>query len=209
MSRFWVKVASTFKQYNNILGYELINEPWAGNVWRSPTLLLPGEAGRRNLAPLYDHLNAEIRKVDDVTNIFYEPVTWGVFLNGNWSGTGFADVPGGVNFRNRSVLSYHYYCWLLDPSTAQQHYGWFDRIVCDKIVGADLIPAVLKDLNKTGGSAFLTEFGLCSPDGKNDSINTLECEFVLSQADKYLQSWTYWDSDFFDGCSAHINWDTW
>lgn len=29
-SSFWTLVASTFKKHSNLLGYELINEPWAG-----------------------------------------------------------------------------------------------------------------------------------------------------------------------------------
>jgi endoglycosylceramidase len=78
-----------------LLLLQLINEPWAGDVYSDVTLLVPGEAGRRNLGPLYDRLNAAIRTVDERTPIFYEPVTWGVVLNGNNTGTGFGSVPGG------------------------------------------------------------------------------------------------------------------
>jgi len=56
---------------------------------------LPGVAGRDNLAPLYEHLNAAIRRVDENTLIFYEPVTWSVFLTSRQAGTGFKTVPGG------------------------------------------------------------------------------------------------------------------
>lgn len=62
-----------------VLGYELINEPWAGDVYFHPTLFLPGVAGRKNLAPLYERLSAAIRAVDDQAVVFYEPVTWAVF----------------------------------------------------------------------------------------------------------------------------------
>lgn len=30
MAEFWGKVATEFKSFSNILGYEIINEPWAG-----------------------------------------------------------------------------------------------------------------------------------------------------------------------------------
>lgn len=30
LAEYWAKVASEFKDYENLLGYELINEPWAG-----------------------------------------------------------------------------------------------------------------------------------------------------------------------------------
>jgi len=74
----------------------LINEPWAGDIYSKLALLLPGMAGKTNLAPLYDHLNTAIRTVDDHTLIFYEPVTWSVFLGSGEGGTGFSSVPGGA-----------------------------------------------------------------------------------------------------------------
>ena len=71
---------------------QLINEPWAGDIYNDVTLLAPGQAGSRNLAHFYDKLNAAIRVVDSRTPVFYEPVTWGILLDGNISGTGFESV---------------------------------------------------------------------------------------------------------------------
>ena len=45
------------------VGYELLNEPWAGDIYNEPSLLLPGIAGKENIMPLYDNLNAYIRRV--------------------------------------------------------------------------------------------------------------------------------------------------
>ena len=64
-AKFWIKTAQTFKSHTNVMGYELINEPWAGNVYRNPTLLLPTVADKKNLAPAYDALAKAIRTVDD------------------------------------------------------------------------------------------------------------------------------------------------
>lgn len=61
---------------------------------------------------------------------------------------------------------------------------------------------MLKEVNRLGGASFLTEFGLCAPDGDPLSINTIECNAVLKMADSHLQSWTYWDSGFFDDCGG-------
>ena len=70
------------------------------------------------------------------------------------------------------------------------------------------MPTVREEVTRLGGSSFLTEFGICDPDGDEQSINTVECEFVLQEADEYLQSWTYWDSLFFNdslhGKNYHI-----
>ena len=60
------------------------------------------------------------------------------------------------------------------------------------------MPTVNEEVTRLGGSSFLTEFGICSPDGDEHSVNTVECEFVMQEADEYLQSWTYWDAQFFN-----------
>ena len=56
---------------------------------------------------------------------------------------------------------------------------------------------IVDEVSRLGGSSFLTEFGLCSPDGQSASVDTVECLAVLDLADKFLESWTYWDSHFF------------
>ena len=66
------------------------------------------------------------------------------------------------------------------------------------IVCMQVMPTVRDEVTRLGGSSFLTEFGICSPNGDEQSISTIECEFVMQQADEYLQSWTYWDSHFFN-----------
>jgi endoglycosylceramidase len=46
---FWKTVAEQFADSDSIIGYELINEPWAGNVWEDLFLFLPWVADQRNL----------------------------------------------------------------------------------------------------------------------------------------------------------------
>ena len=38
----------------HVLGYEIMNEPWCGDVYEDPTLLVPGVADRRYLQPMYE-----------------------------------------------------------------------------------------------------------------------------------------------------------
>ena len=69
-------------------GYELINEPWAGDIYRHPDQLAPCEwaqcnicyssfttdvADKINLSPMYARLHQAIREVDDDHVIFFEP----------------------------------------------------------------------------------------------------------------------------------------
>jgi endoglycosylceramidase len=133
-AKFWVKTAQTFKSHTNLMGYELINEPWAGDIYTNPTLLLPTVADERNLAPAYEALAKAIRAVDDKHCIFFEPVTWDDF------GVGFKKVPGGDSYQNRSVLSYHYYV----PPDFNANVNFDVRI---------------RDLEKLKCGGMLTEFG--------------------------------------------------
>ena len=38
---FWGRVAQKFQDNKYVLGYELLNEPWAGDVYRHPDQLEP------------------------------------------------------------------------------------------------------------------------------------------------------------------------
>jgi len=104
-AEFWGKVAETFAGNEDVLGYEIMNEPWCGDVYEDPTLLMPGIADRRYLQPMYDRVNDEIRKHDDEHIILFESVTWEI--TGIGEAIGFTHPPGGDDYRNRSVLSFH------------------------------------------------------------------------------------------------------
>ncbi|CAF3878742.1 unnamed protein product [Rotaria sp. Silwood1] len=194
MGNFWRLVATTYKEHSNVLGYEIINEPWAGNYLVNPTLFLPGIAGAKNLQPFYNKIAKFIRSVDNDTLIFYEPVTWGVRLNGKYFGTGFTHVPGGDDYRNRSVLSYHYYCIILSviPVPDNSTIPIFDRVLCDDVEGPAVFRSVEIDLAQLGGSAFLTEFGGCDESPTCDE----QLDWGLNAADEFLQSWAYWGNYF-------------
>ncbi|CAF2270846.1 unnamed protein product [Rotaria magnacalcarata] len=194
MGNFWRLVASTYKNHSNVLGYELINEPWAGNYLENPAILLPGIAGAKNLQPFYETIAKYIRSVDNDTLIFYEPVTWGVRLNGKYVGTGFTHVPGGDDYRNRSVLSYHYYCIILSvvPVPGNSTIPIFDRVLCDDVEGPAVFSSVEIDLAQIGGSSFLTEFGGCDESPTCDE----QLDWGLDGTDEFLQSWAYWGNYF-------------
>lgn len=158
---FWEKTASAFKNFPNVIGYELINEPWAGDVYADPLLFVPGVADRMNLAPAYEVLSKAIRQHDEEHCIFFEGVTWDDF------GVGFQSVPGGELYRNRSVLSYHYY---KPPSI-----GLIESFETRK-----------KDQEKLKCGGMLTEFYTSA--GKIDDMFE-----TMTVADIYQQSWIGWD----------------
>jgi endoglycosylceramidase len=197
--QYWSIIASRFSGNNAILGYELLNEPWAGDIYANPLLLLPGFAGHFNLMKLYDKTHESIRLYDSDTLIFYEPVTWGVLLNENYFGTGFLRPPG--NDKQKTVFSWHYYCWLLQFAKnplVNGTYPYFEKTFCDNVQLEASFQSVKIDLLTLGsGPSFLSEFGVCSFFRDDGTLNTDECKEILNMSDKYFQSWTYWDSRFY------------
>ena len=272
LAQFWRILAREFKDEPSILGYELINEPWGGNVHENAAFLLPGVAGRRNLGPLYEKLHSAIREIDDETIVFWEPVTWalttyvkpnpimdnaleallsnytimdalyplGLFCGkmennsgfssrnskdlvnriseiisqvqsdgetttetGNPSvfGPGLRSVPGGPAYLNRTVMSWHYYCFALGYGNGSDlPYDLGLKELCHTLLGPSAFDAKGRRMPELAPKGFrsasmLTEFGLCKPDVKfPDSQNTQECQWVMKTAEEIGESWTYWDT---------------
>jgi endoglycosylceramidase len=104
---FWKKIAESTVDSNSrnaILGYELINEPYAGDIFKHPALLVPSVADKVRLQPAYDSLASAIRSVDTEGLIFFAAVTWDDVVQ-----AGFDHAPGGESEAFRSVFAYHYY----------------------------------------------------------------------------------------------------
>ena len=118
--------------------------------------------------------------------IFYEPVTWGMLFEGKIAGSGFTQVPGGPEYRNRSCFSFHYYCASFVPDW--EHKPTEQKLICDHVTGPLVMEAVKKDLKTLGGAQMMTE-GIACGDNKT------ECATVMGMLDDHLFSYTsYADS---------------
>ena len=58
-------------------------------------------------------------------------------FNGNVTGTGFTHVPGGEQNRDKSVLSFHYYCWFFD--IVGTNVTNLTRVECDLGLGVSCV----------------------------------------------------------------------
>ena len=97
---YWKKLASEYVYTTNVVGYNLLNEPWVGDTWADPTLLVPGVADHKVLEGLWNRATKQIRTVDNDTLIWFEGATLDVL-------SGFNNVPLGDGAK--SVHSWHYY----------------------------------------------------------------------------------------------------
>lgn len=200
----WRSFANAFKGEAGIVGYELMNEPFAGDVYANPLLFDPAYAGSHNLQPAYDVVAGAIREVDEQTVIMYEPVTWGMigaprkFASFD---SGFSHVPGGKQYANNSAYSYHYYCRLYSPKDPDQPYPALKKAACQDGLGPKVFSSVQETINELGGASFLTEWGgVYFTPGIHSAENSSakeEALWVMDEADRQLQSWTHWDIDWF------------
>ncbi|KAI8080047.1 glycoside hydrolase superfamily [Halteromyces radiatus] len=97
---YWKQLASQYVDTPNILGYNLLNEPWVGDQWADPTLLVPGVADHKTMEALWNRAATQIRNVDNNTLIWFEGSTFDIK-------SGFNNVPLGDG--SKTVQSFHYY----------------------------------------------------------------------------------------------------
>ena len=90
-------VAAFFKGRPEILGLELINEPFAGNLYLDPLIMVPGVADKLKLQPAYEAIHAPIRAADPDRLLVFAGTTWSNF------GAGFTQPPGGAAHADHSV----------------------------------------------------------------------------------------------------------
>lgn len=197
---FWQLIADNVSKFPNVLGYELLNEPWLGDVplsfdeinpMENPNwdLWFPKVSDKKNMVGMYKTLHQYIRKADNDTIIFFEPATGGNFLDA--FPVGFDDGPGGPDYNDRQALSYHVYCPFIDTKAASDFIQYIIRNLsldaCDVLNDA-MYDVRGSDTKKLKLAGFLTEFGNAG-DGTpaEGTIN-----FAAGKMDQFLHGWTYW-----------------
>ncbi|KAI8852499.1 glycoside hydrolase superfamily [Chytridium lagenaria] len=180
--KYWQLVVKTFMAYENVIGYEIINEPWPGNHWKDPMLLFPNMGATSTLYRFQQQVASAIRSIDPDSIIFFTGATW----DPDW---GVTEVPGGKQYANRSVSAFHYY----SPPSMSSPLKAMERRAQGELLRL-----------KVG--IFMTEFEMWD-DVKNFEKSVRKRWATLSAADVWLQSWTGWSYKSFaqdaggtDGC---------
>lgn len=129
---YWNIVIQTFKYSQNVIGYEIMNEPWAGNIYEDPLLLFPEYSDKKYLQSFYNKIYNNISSILNNKLLFFESITWDIY------GVGFEYSP--CNNTNSCVLSYH--CYFPPAISVKQ-----------------LFTVRMKDIIRLNIGGFLTEMG--------------------------------------------------
>ncbi len=176
---YWLQVVGAFKGHVNVLGYELINEPWLGNIYREPKNFLPKHTESKYLQPLYQYLHDIIRTVDDEKIIFYEGVTIDYWQSG------FTQGPGDDKYSDRQAYAYHIYCPISNATMKLE-------FACD-LINDEFFYMRMKDVERLNSGMIMTEFG-AAEDTKGDIYAVKK---MMDLTEKHVQSWIYWQYKYF------------
>lgn len=142
----WQAVASYFGDNPDVIGYNIINEPWVGSGWLA-TLLNGSFFGKQQLTPMYNQTIAAIRSVDPNTPVFISPASPAV------------DEISAILFGQPVLLGP-----ISDPNTVLEYHGYGNvaGINMSSIVGPILArrAAIYAAANEM--PAFMGEFGATS-----------------------------------------------
>eukprot|EP01006_Ploeotia_vitrea_P052081 TRINITY_DN67640_c7_g2_i2.p2 TRINITY_DN67640_c7_g2~~TRINITY_DN67640_c7_g2_i2.p2 ORF type:complete len:506 (-),score=27.93 TRINITY_DN67640_c7_g2_i2:2583-4100(-) len=173
----WATVAQWFKDEPNVLGYELINEPYLGSEWDDPSVLKPGYTEKTYLQPLYDKLFEVISRYDKQHIVFYEPTA--IFSEIE---VHFSHGPGGRSQTPRQVLSYHLYCPDVKSSGAPR-----SQEAC-KLWDEEGVARFVSSSKRLGGGGLMTEWGAL--DESESSLE--EIDRMTGLADQFGHGWIIW-----------------
>lgn len=179
----WIAVARKWRDQPYSMGYDLLNEPWAGTEYPSCLFPMLGcESHEANeTQPFMDHARQGIRTVDPHNLVWFEPQP---LISTGAPASGFTAIPGEDNLG----YSFHYYCPLNTLGNSLQ-LGLLDGLpvgledTCDSF-GNATFTEVRAQAEKMQAVELLTEFGA------TDDLQVIRD--VTAEADERLVGWQYW-----------------
>ncbi|MCA9701056.1 MAG: cellulase family glycosylhydrolase, partial [Myxococcales bacterium] len=183
--QMWQHVAESFAGTPNLLGYDLMNEPFPGTAWTfgdidtaTPSAEIVAW-GQERLTPFYDRVVAGIREVDEDSWIFVEP-RYGAAASGRPSVLQPVTDPRVEGPR----LVYYPHLYPIEPEV----FGTYDP---NNPAITNWETERLGDQARLGGAMMLGEFGVMPLWDFGPAL----LEQILEMADRATTGWTYWSYD--------------
>lgn len=173
----WKVVAERFKSNPRVIGYDLMNEPWAGDLVKA---FITGDFERKQLSDFYERLIPEIRKVESNKYLFFEPAPAPVTFGMPSQLRKMEDAQA----QNKLVYAPHLY-----PLSTHEGGPYHAN---DKKNVKDWHRERKKEVKKHGGIPLLCgEFGL-SPSCTDFDVYLQDFHTIM---DENLWHWSYWSND--------------
>jgi endoglycosylceramidase len=162
----WAHVAQRFRDAPNVLGYDLLNEPWPGTTWQACINPTGCPANDAKLEAFDRRVLGAIRAVDSRGMVWHEPFV--LFNQGAGTSVGPLGDPN-VGF------SFHDYCLAAEQPGSDGACAKSDDLVFQH---------ALEHVASTKEALLLTEFGA------TDAASVLKP--MVERADRTMVSWVEW-----------------
>eukprot|EP00767_Chilomastix_cuspidata_P003716 gnl/Chilomastix_cuspidata/384.p1 GENE.gnl/Chilomastix_cuspidata/384~~gnl/Chilomastix_cuspidata/384.p1 ORF type:complete len:533 (-),score=181.80 gnl/Chilomastix_cuspidata/384:1445-3019(-) len=177
----WRRVADRFAGNEYVIGYDIINEPFPGDVYSDPLALIDSaDFDAEVLQPFYQEIITTIREEDPNHIIFFEPLVTAAEHTGFDEGGPGAAV--GVP-QAQQAYSFHIYCALQNSSADP-----ISRLGCDVLDTALFDEKVNDFRGLMGVGGIMSEFGAV----KEHEAALEELQWVTELANAERLSWIYW-----------------
>lgn len=172
----WIHTVARFKDAKNLIGYDLLNEPWPGS--QAETCANPEGCpvfDTEKLQPFFEHVMAGIRE-EDPNGIIW----WDANVITNSGAKNNVGLNNPIDPSENQGISFHVYCIAGSPSTGirpgdDPSCGQSQPIAFNNQDAA---------AERNQSSLFLTEFGA--------SDDVRDIRRVARLSDQHMVSWHYW-----------------
>ena len=110
---YWDRTSARFAKNPYVVGFDPLNEPLAGNMYKYPENQVPGYTDKQFLAPMYEKIYEKYRANDEDAIMWFEPVVHPDITAeepAHVYPVGFDTPPGADIGSSKHILNDHTYC---------------------------------------------------------------------------------------------------